>query len=49
MTEKALEYYRESKLVLDQMEDNVVGKQEETKRIQEIITSLSRNNRTRES
>jgi len=49
MTEKALEYYRESKLVLDQMEDNVVGKQEETRRIQEIIASLSRNNRTQES
>jgi len=48
MTKKALAYYRESKLVLDQMEDNVVGKQEETKRIQEIIASLSRDNRTQE-
>lgn len=49
MTKKALEYYRESKLVLDQMEDNVVGKQVETKRIQEVIASLSRDKRTQES
>ena len=32
----------ESKLVLDKMEDNVTGKQEEMKKIQEIIASLSK-------
>jgi cyclase len=42
MVKEALERYRESKLVLDKMEDNVTGKQEEMKKIQEIIASLSK-------
>jgi hypothetical protein len=46
MIDEALERYRESKLVLDEMEDNVVGKQEQVKRIQESIASLSRQSDT---
>ncbi len=49
MTKEALERYRESKLVLDQMEDNVIGKKEQIKKIQEIIESLSREGSTEES
>jgi len=46
MIDEALERYRESKLVLDEMEDNVVGKQEQVKRIQESMASLSRQSDT---
>lgn len=49
MVKEALELYRESKLVLDQMEDNVTGKKEQMKKIQEIIASLSRDHGTQES
>jgi glyoxylase-like metal-dependent hydrolase (beta-lactamase superfamily II) len=46
MMKEALERYRESKLVLDQMEDDVIGKQEQMKKIQEIIAALSKERST---
>jgi len=46
MMKEALERYRESKLVLDQMEDDVVGKQDQMKKIQEIIAILSKETNT---
>ncbi len=40
MFKEALEYFERGKLILDQLEDTTVGKAEQVKRIQEIVTSL---------
>jgi len=42
LQKEALDFYKESKEVLEQLDDNTQGKQEQSKRITEIIDSLSK-------
>jgi cyclase len=42
MQKEALDFYKESKAILDQLDDSTQGKQEQLKRITEIIGSLSK-------